>query len=449
MQNRLLMLSIALGLCSAVTGKAIAATYYINPSYTGTYLGTRSNPYNSWTQVTLAAGNTYVQLAGTSTTDVIIDNVSATSSQKIFFGVYGSGAAPVIGAIDFENASWAQISGFTITGTAASVPVEIEDSSEHITVTENTINAPAAGGILVANGSGAANIISYNSVTSAGNVGISIFPTSATASSRTQVSNNVVSLSGCDGILIASNYTSVTSNLVSENGQKTSGCSGIHVYNEPGYSQGEYNIISGNVAIGNLDPGTNSATDGQDGSGIELDQLTSNNKVLQNLVIQNDGGGIVIYDSASNAVTYNVAFSNSENRSGAHTILAEFVLNASENLTNRNTIEYNNIVGYFSSVEAIYVSSESQSGHNVFGYNTLAVAGTTWPVFQVGSETGSTDAVWITLVNSTSDAFTAPPLLAPSGPYTYTFPAGTTATVDGETITLDGWDPATGLYGTN
>ncbi len=113
---------------------------------------------------------------------------------------------------------------------------------------------------------------------------------------------------------------------MSENGQTTSGCSGIHVYDEPGYSQGEYNIISGNVAIGNLDPGTNSATDGQDGSGIELDQLTSNNKVLQNLVIQNDGGGIVIYDSASNAVTYNVAFSNSENRSGAHTILAEFVL---------------------------------------------------------------------------------------------------------------------------
>jgi parallel beta-helix repeat protein len=342
----------------------------------------------------------------------------------------------------FSGASYATISGFELAGETNAPAVLVQQSSSHITVTLNTVlNAPA-GGISVS-GAGAGNVISHNTVENCTGVGITIYPTTATAASPTQVYDNLVTGSSGDGILIESNYVTVTSNEVTGNGQASGGSSGIHIYT-PSASAGigQHNTVSGNIAIGNID-----SLD-QDGNGIEIDQWATENTVTENLTTQNDGGGVVLYDAPGNTITYNIMFANGEDRHGTHAIHSELILNSSLGLTENNVIKNNSMVGYFTSVDAGFVSAASASGGNTFSANTLAVAGS-WSVFQVGSTTGTQQSVWNSLL-SASDIFAPPPLTAPTGgPYSYTFPAGTSAVVDGETITLYGWSASPGLYGTN
>jgi len=381
-------------------------------------------------------------LAGTTYAGVVYDETAATASKPITIGAYGTGAAPIIDTMDFSGASYGTISGFQMVGETNAPPVIVQESSSHITVTLNTVLNAANGGISVS-GAGAGNVISHNTVENCAGVGITIYPTTATAASPTQVYDNLVTGSGGDGILIESNYVMVTGNEVTSNGQTSEGSSGIHIYT-PSASAGlgMYNTISGNIAIGNLD-----SLD-QDGNGIEIDQWATDNTVTQNLAMQNDGGGVVLYDAPGNTVTYNIMFANGEDRKGTHSIHSELILNTSLGLTENNVIKNNSMIGYFTSVKAAFVSAAAASGSNVFSANTLAVAGS-WSVFQVGSTVGTQQSVWNSLL-SASDTFAPPPLTAPTGgPYSYTFPSGTSAVVDGETITLYGWSATPGLYGTN
>jgi parallel beta-helix repeat protein len=64
------------------------ATYYIDPSVPGPGNGTLASPFNSWTLVSWAPGNTYLQKRGTVYQGVFQVAASGTSSQRITIGAY-------------------------------------------------------------------------------------------------------------------------------------------------------------------------------------------------------------------------------------------------------------------------------------------------------------------------------------------------------------------------
>jgi len=64
------------------------ATYYIDPSATAPGNGTLASPFRSWTSVTWAPGNTYLQKRGTTYTGVFRIPVSGTAAQRITIAAY-------------------------------------------------------------------------------------------------------------------------------------------------------------------------------------------------------------------------------------------------------------------------------------------------------------------------------------------------------------------------
>lgn len=71
-----------------------SSTYYIDPSYSGSNQnGSQSNPFNSWSKVSINSGNTYLQKSGTSASS---GQIAFTGKSNITFGAYGSGAKPKI-----------------------------------------------------------------------------------------------------------------------------------------------------------------------------------------------------------------------------------------------------------------------------------------------------------------------------------------------------------------
>jgi len=64
------------------------ATYYIDPTVTGPGSGTLANPFRSWTSVSWAPGNTYLQKRGTTYAGVFRLAASGTASQRITVGAY-------------------------------------------------------------------------------------------------------------------------------------------------------------------------------------------------------------------------------------------------------------------------------------------------------------------------------------------------------------------------
>jgi parallel beta-helix repeat protein len=64
------------------------ATYYIDPSAVGPGSGTLASPFRSWTSVTWAPGNTYLQKRGTTYAGVLRLSAGGTASQRITLGAY-------------------------------------------------------------------------------------------------------------------------------------------------------------------------------------------------------------------------------------------------------------------------------------------------------------------------------------------------------------------------
>jgi hypothetical protein len=72
-----------------------ATTYYIDPSFTGSNQnGSSSRPYNSWSKVSFASGNTYLQKSGT--TNSSGSRITIANRSNITIGAYGSGNKPKI-----------------------------------------------------------------------------------------------------------------------------------------------------------------------------------------------------------------------------------------------------------------------------------------------------------------------------------------------------------------
>lgn len=74
------------------------ATYYVDPTVSGTGTGTVSDPFKSWASVTWAAGNTYLQKSGTTFSGQITINSRGTSGNEITISIYGGSDKAIIDA---------------------------------------------------------------------------------------------------------------------------------------------------------------------------------------------------------------------------------------------------------------------------------------------------------------------------------------------------------------
>jgi parallel beta-helix repeat protein len=113
---------------------------------------------------------------------------------------------------------------------------------------------------------------------------------------------------GGDGIAIYGNYFTVDHNVVDDNGRGGNIDSiGIHVYtgdSEAGARFGRHNVISWNIVHGQK-------SNGHDGSGIEVDHYTTDNMIHNNIVYENYGPGIDVYDCEHVEVDHNTSYGNS------------------------------------------------------------------------------------------------------------------------------------------
>lgn len=88
-------------------------TYYINPGRTTNGVGTEEDPFNSWTAITLGAGDSFLQLRGTSETlssNLAVTGANGTATAPITFGAYGDASLP-LPIIKFSSTAFLNITG--------------------------------------------------------------------------------------------------------------------------------------------------------------------------------------------------------------------------------------------------------------------------------------------------------------------------------------------------
>lgn len=85
-------------------GSSSGKTYYIDPEASSKGNGSYNSPFNDWTDVTWASGNSYLQKRGTT---AYITSAIKINASNVFIGGYGSGAKPKIdGARYLGSSDW-------------------------------------------------------------------------------------------------------------------------------------------------------------------------------------------------------------------------------------------------------------------------------------------------------------------------------------------------------
>jgi Right handed beta helix region len=173
---------------------------------------------------------------------------------------------------------------------------------------------------------------------------------------HTQILNNKVHDSGCNGIgAMRTDYLTIENNVVYRNAFTSPWmCSGITVYQSTDADRrpGFHNIVRGNISYGNENrkPGKNGRV--SDGNGIIIDdskhtqgeipspKYTNSTLVENNLVFDNGGRGINIFQSELVTVRNNTSFKNSKSKNldeGSH---GEFSSLNSDRISFYNNIAY-------------------------------------------------------------------------------------------------------------
>lgn len=425
-----------------VSATASIAVVYIDPTAAAGGNGSQAHPYNSWNFGPLKAGTEYLQKAGTTASGTIIVSAEGTAARPVAIGAYGTGAAPVLdGAVDFTGATYATVSGLSITNSEGAAII-VQQGSSHITVAGNSITHSQSG-IWINDATGSAVDVARNTVTDSAGGGILVSGLPGTSHPNITITANMVSDSGGDGIQIISNYVTVSDNSVSESGLTEAGASGIQVYASSATAGvGLHNTITGNVLFNNHD-----AT-AQDGNGILLDQWTGYNVVSDNFATRNDGAGIALYDSAHNSITDNVLGANAMDSGHTHSIRAEISLNDSIGLTRDNVFAGNTALSFLPAAVAVFVDADALKAGNSFSGDVLEnVAG--GDVFQAGATLGTSASVWNSLMHA-KDSFSGVKLSTPVAGETlnYRFAADTRVTLDSHVVHLVGWSVTAGLVGT-
>lgn len=244
-------------------------------------------------------------------------------------------------SFDFQNSSYIKLKGFTVSNSPYGAVI-IRNNSHNITI-ENNILTNSYMGINISENPGSNIRIINNIIKENKTHGIAVQYLNSegnTDSTRSEISNNNIINNGHHGIELQSNYFVISSNTVSYNGHSIGGASGIHLYSRSERENtGDFNIITNNISSHNQDDILH-----WDGNGIQADQWCDNNIISGNKSFNNDGAGIILYDSQNNKVFNNILYNNAQDLKRNPNEQGEIILSSEGlhmNMTHHNEI-YNN-----------------------------------------------------------------------------------------------------------
>ncbi|MEJ8859993.1 right-handed parallel beta-helix repeat-containing protein [Variovorax robiniae] len=312
---------------------------------------------------TLPAGSHVYVRPGTYGGPVTI-NATGSAAAPILVDAADPTRPPVVtNSIDIRGASYFAIRGLRVQSPTWGGFV-IRLGSHDVTVDGNAVlGAPI--GINVTDGAGTGLVISNNLIEDTATHGIAI-AVNGSASTPNVVSGNIVRRSGHHGMEVRGSHWRVEHNDVSRSGLALAGTSGIHIYSAAANeNSGDDNIVRYNASYSNADTGAS------DGNGIQLDHWCDRNTVAFNVMWNNDGPGINLFEAASNNVYGNTAAGNSVDPGGTHGALAELVVGAVTgiNRASGNHVFDNLLVSIRPNVPAIYVDGRAYSTGNTVGPN--------------------------------------------------------------------------------
>ena len=229
----------------------------------------------------------------------------------------------------------------------------------------------------------------------------------STKGNESFIQNNQVYNNQEAGIVWRGNYGVIERNLVHDNGNASSPYMGIHIYSGAmDEGTGDHNIIRFNKVYNQLG-------NGEDGAGISSDQWCDNNEIYYNVVFNNDGPGIYLFDSANCKIFNNVCYANCKNSSGQLTEKGEIRITSSgvpNNLTRfaevKNNIGYATRLGTY----AVYVDSETAAYLPVISNNLwYREDAANW--YYWGNSSGKDLITWRNLSGAASDLKSNPNFL--------------------------------------
>jgi parallel beta-helix repeat protein len=202
---------------------------------------------------------------------------------------------------------------------ASDAGIILREGSHDNVVRDNTIENTRLG-IWLGQGAGLGNRIDHNAISHSETHGIALDGMIGEPRRETIIADNVIKDSGIHGIEIRANYTRIDQNIVSGSGRLSTGASGIHVFAKSANDGfGTQNLILGNRSFDNHDASA------QDGNGIQLDQWCNDNSVSGNMVEDNDGAGISVFDAARATISGNTIHANMRDPGHSHRHKGELV----------------------------------------------------------------------------------------------------------------------------
>lgn len=348
------------------------AYIYIDPTASTNGAGTQADPKNTWVGLTWAAGNAYLQKAGTTFTTAvgsggrIAPSASGTASSRILIGAYGEGSRPRIynradTGFNLDRRAYITLQDFEINNTEAtaagvggggdtasqSIDVLVQGCYIHsgnvegmsfitnldrqltrgLVVRNNHIENVGGHGILCA-GEHINSLVTRNRIGRCGFTtpkhGISAFPHRASPTPTwTLVSGNVykvaigaqtfkTTVTDIYGVL----YWNAARTLARAASPTAPGSF------EYGFSGGELYINIGGVPSGQITYSYTSLEveysenivsdvvdfDGNEGHGIQLDDLAANSRVFRNIIYNCEGRGIQLNMGRGNKVSGNLIY---------------------------------------------------------------------------------------------------------------------------------------------
>jgi len=282
--------------------------------------------------------------------------------------IEGDGPIDINGSIVLEHAAFITVRHLHIVH-ASDAGIILREGSHDILVSGNIIEHTKLG-IWLGDGVGAGIRILNNVISFSTTHGIALDGVKGEPAGETVIGNNEIKDSGIHGIEIHANSITIGGNKVSGSGRLSTGASGIHVFAkdaEDGF--GKHNIIDSNESFDNHD------TSAQDGNGIQLDQWCDNNFVTANIIFNNDGAGISVFDAAGAIITGNTLRANMRDPGRSHRHKGELVFASDDehniDHTRRAKAGGNFIIAANPEVAAILVDVPTSLHPPMFSNNSL------------------------------------------------------------------------------
>lgn len=302
-----------------------------------------------------------------------------------------AGEKPVIeGSVVIADTAHVVLDGLTVLNSAYP-GVIIKEGSHHIKVSNCTIRNNGMG-VWITDSAGMENRIVNNEIFSNKTHGVAVDRVNCARGRETVIADNRIYDNGHHGVEINGNYYIVEHNEVFRNGAGISGASGIHFFSKSARQDlGKYNIARYNIVHANIDK------KGPDGNGIQADQWCDHNQIYYNVVFNNDGSGISLFDSAHNMISNNTLFNNVADPGKSHPYKGEIAL-ASDYVHDINrvtevVITNNIVVANAPSVYAIYVDKPT-SGNDLLLEKNLFFHKKAAPFYYWGGKTGGDVSQW-------------------------------------------------------